>query len=148
MMFWTPIDRKDHCIKQHNFPHNFRFDNSFISIPKPPLPNFDAEKLKETAATKMDTSETIKPKTEPVAARQLGATPKTGFQFGLHTKKGFAPSGSKKKSGNKKPSNGHSAMPMETMNEDLRSALPASDEEVDMVPEMDASRPAWLDNKL
>lgn len=94
----------------------------------------------------MDTSETIKPKTEPTTGRQLGATPKTGFQFGIHTKKGFA-SGPKKKSGNKKASNGHSAMPMETMNEDLSRALPASDDEEDLVPEMDAKWPSWLGEK-
>lgn len=147
----TTNERKNHCITKHKFPANFRFDSSFASTPKPSPPKVPNEVEKEDETVKMDTSETIKPKVEPANTRQLGATPKTGFHFGWHAKKGFASGGSKKK-GHKKATNGHSATPMETMNEDLKSALPDSDEELPEelkgFPDMDASRPSWLDEKL
>ena len=30
----TPIERKDHCLKEHKFPNNFRFDQSVRIAPK------------------------------------------------------------------------------------------------------------------
>lgn len=30
----TPKERKDHCLKEHNFPSNFRFDRSVKIAPK------------------------------------------------------------------------------------------------------------------
>lgn len=133
----------------HKFPSTFRFDNAYSTKPKPPpsVPEENGQENKGTAD--MDTSGPVKIKTKMVNGRQIlqleTAPIKANLRFGWHTKKGFEPGGSKKKSP-KKTANGHAATPMDTMNEDLKDALPDS-EDVDLVPEMDASRPSWLDEK-
>lgn len=45
-----PEDRKDHCIKTHKFPHDFRFDKSSV-------------KKKSPSLNEMDTTETASPST-------------------------------------------------------------------------------------
>lgn len=69
----TPEDRKDHCIKIHKFPHDFRFDK--------------VASKKKSPSNSMDTTE------DPLSA----AKPKyTTFHFGHKSQKAFTKSRSKR----------------------------------------------------
>lgn len=64
----TPIERKDHCLKQHKFPSNFRFDQSVKIAPK---------------TTKMEVTED-----EEIAGKPLAPKFKP-FHFGCGAQKTF-----------------------------------------------------------
>lgn len=63
----TPIERKDHCLKEHKFPNNFRFDQSVKIAPK---------------TTKMEVTE------EETAGKQHASKFKP-FHFGCGAQKAF-----------------------------------------------------------
>lgn len=75
-MSTTPESRRDHCIKSHKFPHDFRFDKA-------------SSRKKSPSADKMDTTEDSIPKPAPSKAKL------TTFSFGHRKQKVF--SGGKKK---------------------------------------------------
>lgn len=63
----TPEERKDHCIKLHKFPHDFRFDRT---------------KKQSTSEDRMDTTETD--------AKSSAKPKKTMFHFGNKSQKAFS----------------------------------------------------------
>lgn len=65
----TPEERKDHCIRVHKFPHDFRFENV-------------VSKKKSASNEHMDTSET---EVQPPTAK----TKAINFHFGRKTQKAF-----------------------------------------------------------
>ena len=75
----TQEDRKDHCLRIHKFPHDFRFD-----IQKKKIPS--KEQL-------MDTSETVGSAPNPFEPNKL-----MNFHFGHKSQKVFKNSRSKKSS--------------------------------------------------
>ncbi|XP_065083824.1 protein lethal(2)k10201 [Ochlerotatus camptorhynchus] len=72
----TPDERRDHCIKQHKFPHNFRFDQRISS-----------QKKHSTRRTSLsESSAGVEMELEPVESHSgLGAKGKKNFNFG-HSK--------------------------------------------------------------
>ncbi|XP_062563146.1 protein lethal(2)k10201 [Armigeres subalbatus] len=52
----TPEERRDHCIKQHKFPHNFRFDQRVSAHKMPPRLRASLSESSTTADMEMETS--------------------------------------------------------------------------------------------
>ena len=90
----SPEERKDHCIKVHKFPHDFRFDK---------VTNHKKSSSKE----RMDTTEEVNVNSKPSVVK-----PKlTHFHFGHKSQKAFVKSHKK-------------TNPLETMNVDMKESLP------------------------
>lgn len=68
VMSSTVEERKDHCIRDHHFPPNFRFDSDFSTKPKPPL---GVPKENGQENNRMDTSGPA-PKPQPRVLKENG----------------------------------------------------------------------------
>ncbi|XP_055629726.1 protein lethal(2)k10201 [Toxorhynchites rutilus septentrionalis] len=83
-----PAERRDHCIKEHKFPHNFRFDKQVTPAQK--QPKVGSSPNSKSASAEMEV--------EPVEPNQAAAAPKCfNFNFGHSKTKSFKSSKASKK---------------------------------------------------
>jgi len=95
--FSTPEERKDHCIKDHKFPANFRFDQCHVS-PKRSSQKQKAEEVlsTETESSDMDTGDTGESSSDSKKEDSGCMKVLKGFSFGHQRVKAFDSSSVKK----------------------------------------------------
>ncbi|CRK91677.1 CLUMA_CG005326, isoform B, partial [Clunio marinus] len=83
LLFMNPEERRDHCIKFHKFPHNFRFDNT-KSVRK----NSPSNELMELSENSGDPSP---PSSSTKSPKEAAPQRVTTIQFGHKNSKCFKP---------------------------------------------------------